>query len=194
MKNQQFGATQKKKTTDSISEGKKVTKSSNSINSSSGNDSQMDMTITDSTDTTVQDLTDSTKDTMEKSQTVQSVDSVIADYSTSITTYWGNYATIENNSFLADNGDAKMIVNFGENTATLNLGNLQNPEPDVEYEFNNVNTSFVDNGIQVNGDGIANMTFYGPAGEIIKGDFKYIESSGNSATGNYSVETTDSIH
>lgn len=188
LKNKYF-ATNKKSSTNTLS-----ISDTNSLKSSSSKDTQLDLTITDTTDATVQNVENTTKDISENIQSSDSRDSIIAGYTLSTTTYWGNYDTTTNTSSLADRGDAKMTIDFAHDTATLYLGNFDNGEADLKYRYDNVNTSYVDTGLQVNGTGTSNITFYGPAGKIISGDFTYIETDDKSAIGTYTAETSEDIH
>ena len=162
------------------------------------NGEHLNITIKDEMEIVIQDISEINGDNiLNPGADVITDPSIIAQYSMNHANYLGSYTTTQNATTLPSIGDAKLSVNFAQNSAYLELGNFANPSATVAYDIKHINSNTF-SGVQTNGDGTATGAFYGTTGNIVKGGFVYSEHHEdelhNTAMGNYNVVSTQKLH
>ena len=157
------------------------------------NEEHLDTTIKDEMNIVIQDATDTSSETiLNPGADIITDSAVVAEYSMNHANYLGSYTTTLNTTSLASVGGAKLSVNFAENSALLELGSFENPSPTLSYNIENISSNTF-NGTLNQGEGEADGSFFGPTGNIVKGNFSYSENEGE-AEGNYNVVSTQTLY
>lgn len=161
-------------------------------NSAQENSEQLDSSYADNAGVVSQSVTETNSQNVLNEASTPTLDSIIAQHAMSSAVYYGSYSTTSNTGSLLNSGDTKLEINFADDTALLELGSFSNATPDVAYSFDNVNTNTII-GTQVDGNGVANGSFFGYEGNTVKGDFTYEELNKITAEGIYSTQTKQDI-
>jgi len=184
MRKEKFGLIKSKKSS--------TTAAAEIVQNEKSNHKQLNVTITDKTDVDINSISQSSMDTIQNATVTQTLDETIASYNAKkVITYFGEYATSVNNTNLPVNGDVKLSIDFSKDAASLELGSFNNPTSTARYDFNDVNHNNVI-GAQTDGNGRANILFFGPTGNDVNGEFTYTENE-NGAEGIYSAQTFEQL-
>jgi hypothetical protein len=183
MRDEKFGVTSTKKSS-LVKEG---------VAGVQTNEEHLNLTIQDEKDITIQDITETTEETiLNPGADVITDSTIIAQYSMNHANYLGSYSTTFNTTSLQNSGDAKLSINFGQNSALLELGNFNNPAPTLSYEIKDIDSNTF-NGSLIQGEGSTEGSFFGPTGNIVNGTFDYSQNE-TSAKGNYNVVSTQTLY
>lgn len=155
----------------------------------SGNNEQLNLTVTEDSALIIKNVSDTTTDNIQTSDNTTDLASLLASYSMSDVLYLGTYTTASGVSSLGAEGSAELSVDFGADTATLILGGGSGT---ALYSLNPVFTGTDLTLMQENGSGMATGTFQGPTGNNVTGTFTY--DDGNVDTGTYDVSTDTVLH
>jgi len=169
-------------------------KNGSKIASNGGNNEQLDVTISDNSASIINHITDSASDSIQNLSQELTDSSVIAGYSMSNATYTGTYTTTYNdNANFLDSGSATLNIDFGADTATLNLG-AAGKRLTYNESPSGLNTNKFTLGFETYPqNGTATSEFHGKTGNIIEGSFDYKDGTYKSK-GNYNLGSSQTLH